>query len=79
MTEHKMDYIIVGGNATWRCPICQREISVSVSQGITIVNRGDQSVDHTTTVSPPGLDLSAGAEVGEPIPAAFAEWEAEHD
>ena len=64
--NHEMNYIIVGNDAIWFCPDCGRKIVNGA-----LVERGDQTIDHSKTVSQSGMELHIGIEKLEDIPDVF--------
>ena len=71
MTNHKMTY----ETDRWYCPTCDREVVYdSDNDEWVTLNKGDQSVDHTKIVSPPGLELSVGADTPQPVSDIFTDY-----
>lgn len=46
---------------SWHCPDCGRHIITHRTQGMTIINAGDQHARHSGTHTPPGLTITPPA------------------
>jgi hypothetical protein len=64
---HEMDGYREGGIVVWNCPVCGRKVSVIPGVGNVILEKGDQNVEHTRS-----LTLTAVLEERAHDP--FARW-----
>jgi len=67
MDIHKMDGYREGNVVVWNCPVCGRKVMVISGIGITILEPGDQAVEHRRA-------LSLTAVLEERAHDPFARW-----